>query len=40
MTDLKAGLVIQKFDVSPDGTHIVFDRMQNHSDIVLMNLAR
>ena len=40
LTDLKAGVVIQNFDVSPDGTHIVFDRVRNHSDIVVMNLAR
>ena len=40
LTDLKAGFVIQNFDVSPDGTKIVFDRLRNNSDIVLMNLAR
>ena len=40
LTDLKAGPVIQNFDVSPDGTQIVFDRLRNNSDIVLMNLAR
>ena len=40
LTDLKSGLEIQNFDVSPDGTHIVFDRVQNHSDIVVMNLTR
>jgi serine/threonine protein kinase/Tol biopolymer transport system component len=31
---------IQNFDISPDGTRIVFDRLRNHADIVLMNLAR
>ena len=40
LTDLKAGFVIQNFDLSPDGTQIVFDRLRNNSDIVLMNLAR
>jgi Tol biopolymer transport system component len=40
MTDFKAGFVIQNFDVSPDGTQIVFDRLRNNSDVVLMNLAR
>ena len=40
MTDFKAGFVIQNFDVSPDGTQIVFDRLRDNSDIVLMNLAR
>ena len=38
--DLKSGSVIQNFDISPDGTRIVFDRLRNHADIVLMNLAR
>jgi Tol biopolymer transport system component len=40
LTDLAAGPVIQNFDVSPDGTQIVFDRLRNNTDIVLMNLAR
>ena len=40
MTDFKAGFVIQNFDVSPDGKQIVFDRLRDNSDIVLMNLAR
>ena len=39
LTDLKAGSVIQDFDVSPDGTRIVFDRLRDNSDIVLMSLA-
>jgi len=38
--DLKSGAVVQNFDISPDGTRIVFDRLRNHADIVLMNLAR
>ena len=40
MTNFKAGFVIQNFDVSPDGTQIVFDRLRDNADIVLMNLAR
>jgi serine/threonine protein kinase/Tol biopolymer transport system component len=40
LTDLKAGSVIHNFDVSPDGTRIVFDRLRNNSDIASMNLAR
>jgi Tol biopolymer transport system component len=40
LTELTAGPVIQNFDVSPDGTQIVFDRLRNNTDIVLMNLAR
>ena len=38
--DLKSGSAVQNFDISPDGKHIVFDRLRNHADIVLMNLAR
>jgi Tol biopolymer transport system component len=38
--DSKSGSVIQNFDISPDGKRIVFDRLRNHADIVLMNLAR
>ena len=40
LTDLKAGFVIQNFDLSPDGKQIVFDRLRNNADIFLMNLAR
>ena len=38
--DLKSGAVVQNFDISTDGKRIVFDRLRNHADIVLMNLAR
>jgi serine/threonine protein kinase/Tol biopolymer transport system component len=38
--DLKSGATVQNFDISPDGKRIVFDRLRNHADIVLMNLAR
>jgi serine/threonine protein kinase len=40
LTELKTDLEIQSFDVSPDGKQIVFDRVQNNSDIVLMDLPR
>ena len=40
LTDLAPGPVIRNFDVSRDGTQIVFDRLRNNSDIVSMNLAR
>jgi len=40
LTDFKTGFVIQNFDVSPDGKQIVFDRLRDNSDIVLLNLAR
>jgi len=38
--DPKSGSMIQNFDISPDCKRIVFDRLRNHADIVLMNLAR
>jgi hypothetical protein len=40
LTDLAGRFTIQHFDVSPDGKHIVFDRVQLNADIVVMNLAR
>jgi serine/threonine protein kinase len=40
LTDLDGSLVIRNFDVSPDGTHIVFDRWRQHSDIAMMTLPR
>jgi Tol biopolymer transport system component len=38
--DGRSGSVVQNFDISPDGTRIVFDRLRNHADIVLLNLMR
>ena len=40
LTDLKQGHQIQAFDISPDGKQLVFDRVRQNSDIVLMELAR
>jgi Tol biopolymer transport system component len=40
LTDLAGRFTIEDFDVSPDGKHIVFDRVQLNADIVVMNLAR
>jgi hypothetical protein len=31
---------IRRFDITPDGTHIVFDRVQQNSDIVLIELPK
>ena len=31
---------INSFDVSPDGKHIVFDRLRNNADIVMFELER
>jgi Tol biopolymer transport system component len=38
LTDLGAGFVVRDFDVSPDGREIVFERMQENSDVVLLDL--
>jgi len=40
LTDLKPGFLIQSFDISPDSKQIVFDRLRENSDIVLMDLKR
>jgi hypothetical protein len=40
LTDFKPGMVIESFDVTPDGKQIVFDRVRENSDIVMMDLVR
>ena len=40
LTQLKSGYLINSFDVSPDGKQIVFDRLRDNADIVLMELRR
>jgi TolB protein len=40
LTNLKTGRPIRSFDVTPDGKRILFDRVQENSDIVLMELAK
>jgi Tol biopolymer transport system component len=40
LTDLDGSDVIRNWDVSPDGTRIVFDRWRQHTDIAMMTLAR
>jgi Tol biopolymer transport system component len=39
LTDLRPGRPIRGFDVAPDGKSILFDRVQENSDIVLIDLA-
>ena len=39
LTDLRSGEAINSFDVSPDGKRIVFERVRDESDIVLIELA-
>jgi len=38
LTRLRPGESLQRFDVSPDGTRIVFERVRENSDIVLIEL--
>ena len=38
LTDLGPDLVVRDFDVSPDGREIVFDHVQENSDVVLIDL--
>jgi serine/threonine protein kinase/Tol biopolymer transport system component len=40
LSNLKPGYSIGSFDVSPDGKQILFDRVRQNSDIVLIDLAR
>jgi serine/threonine protein kinase/Tol biopolymer transport system component len=40
LTDLPSSFVIGDFDVSPDGTEIIFDRVQDSSSIALIERAR
>ncbi|HJP85962.1 MAG TPA: protein kinase, partial [Gemmatimonadaceae bacterium] len=39
LTKLKPGESVQRFDVSPDGRRIVFERVRENSDIVLIDLS-
>jgi hypothetical protein len=40
LTNLPPEFNVRDFDVSPDGREIVFESRQDHSDIVLVELAR
>ncbi|HEY2463964.1 MAG TPA: protein kinase [Steroidobacteraceae bacterium] len=40
LTDLPSSFAIGDFDVSPDGTEIIFDRVQDSSSIALIERAR
>jgi len=33
-------IVINDFDVSPDGSAVVFERVQEHSDVVVIDRAQ
>ena len=38
LTALRPGNSLPRFDVSPDGTRIVFERLEENSDVVLVEL--
>jgi len=40
LTNLRPGFTMRTFDVSPDGKQILFDRVRENSDIVMIELAR
>lgn len=40
LTDLASNFDVRDFDISPDGREIVLERVEEHSDIVLLDLAR
>jgi Tol biopolymer transport system component len=40
LTRLTGRAAMRTFDITPDGRHIVFDRLRENSDIVLIDLLR
>jgi hypothetical protein len=40
LTDLAPGFDIRDFDVSPDGREAVLERVQERSDVVMLDLSR
>jgi serine/threonine protein kinase len=40
LTDLKQGYSISSFDLSPDGKQILFDRIRENADVVLIDLPK
>jgi Tol biopolymer transport system component len=40
LTNLPPGFSVRDFDVSPDGREVVLERVEDHSDVVLIDLAR
>jgi hypothetical protein len=40
LTRLRPGESIVRFDVSPDGKRILFERVRENSDVVLIELPR
>ena len=40
LTNLPAGIDIRDFDISPDGREVVLERVQERSDVVMLDLPR
>jgi Tol biopolymer transport system component len=40
LTRLRPGESLRRFDVSPDGRRLVFERVRENSDVVLIELGR
>jgi hypothetical protein len=40
LTNLGADFEIRDFDISPDGREVVLERVQERSDVVLLDLPR
>jgi hypothetical protein len=40
LTDLPSDFDIRDFDISPDSHEVVLERMQEHSDVVMLDLPR
>jgi hypothetical protein len=40
LTDLPSGFDVRDFDVSPDGGEVVLERIQERSDVVMLDLPR
>jgi Tol biopolymer transport system component len=40
LTNLPADFDVRDFDISPDGSELVFERVQERSNLVLMDLPR
>ncbi|MCC6366487.1 MAG: hypothetical protein IT165_23460 [Bryobacterales bacterium] len=38
LANLPPGAVSRSFDISPDGKQIIFDRIRDNSDVVLIEL--
>ena len=40
LTDLSPDFVVRDFDISPDAREVVLEEVQEHSDIVLLDVSR